>query len=362
MLTGQSAPQAQLRVATWVWLLPFGVLVLMGAIAFPLFYAAQRVSRALPSASSPRQLGLPPTKPASAPADPDRQLSEKLDTFVSCVNDRPRQSRDRYLSWVDGEQGPTGREAHISYGLYEVSVDPHCQGQLGKAPSLPPSLAELDGAMRRYAEVVLRIAPIITRAAEYYEAADYKDDGAAKAKQMHPALMRAFGEFDEVYGAALAAVEAVAVPLTLREIAHAEIRGDSVKALGARALLEARRLMGVAAAMNPRDLRTLDLPRYCGELEPLQARVDQFGKAAEQPGAPSWAARYRSSLLGFLKEAKGLRRRAERKQQFVGAHRSWLGTPAGWMVNDSPDAMRHALDEVLRQQAEIFGNRRFAAL
>mgnify|MGYP000715255320 CR=1 FL=1 len=56
--------------------------------------------------------------------------------------ERIHDSQERYLSWVDAQQGPTGKERHV-YGLYRISDGcGYCEQQLRDLEKLNADLKQ----------------------------------------------------------------------------------------------------------------------------------------------------------------------------------------------------------------------------
>jgi Protein of unknown function (DUF3829) len=126
-----------------------------------------------------------------------RARIEKSNAYIALTNRTIRISDawSRYASWVNLKTGPTGKERYIDYGIYSVY---DVRGELEKARAAAvaqPSLPELDEAMKRYADAVENVTPIINRAAGYYDRKDHKADGVAEGKELHAKLVPAMETF-----------------------------------------------------------------------------------------------------------------------------------------------------------------------
>jgi hypothetical protein len=123
-------------------------------------------------------------------------LAQKVNAYVGCINrlsERSYDSRERYFSWV-GKQGPTGKE-RIIYGLYTIYDTSGCKKNVEQANAVEPRLAELEAAASAYAAAVVALEPLLKEADDYYTQENYKDDGMAKGRALHPRLVAAWDAF-----------------------------------------------------------------------------------------------------------------------------------------------------------------------
>jgi hypothetical protein len=121
----------------------------------------------------------------------------KSNAYIELMNRTTRitDSWSRYTSWVNLKTGPTGKERYIDYGLYSVY---DVRGELEKARAAAgaqPAIADLDAAMKRYADAVEAVSPIINRANGYYDRKDYKTDNLVEGKDLHGKLVPAMENF-----------------------------------------------------------------------------------------------------------------------------------------------------------------------
>ena len=146
----------------------------------------------LPAARADSPAPLPGGGPAKVPAEAtaaDAALaatSAKFDAYVAYMNRslRAADSLARYRSWVNMRTGPTGHE-RIVYGLYAPYDLTDERAAAEKALAAPPSLPDLDDAMRAYIAANDALSPVLVKADGYYSRGDYKLDGMAGGKAMH---------------------------------------------------------------------------------------------------------------------------------------------------------------------------------
>ncbi|MBX7240719.1 MAG: YiiG family protein [Bacteroidia bacterium] len=129
---------------------------------------------------------------------PDGALLKKLNTCIDCVNrnrDRARASYNRYGSWVkDMEKGPQGNETH-KYGLYTIYGGKYYCDNLEGEKMLPPVLTDIDANIKTYLDAMRTLEALLIKTDKYYDNEDWKDDGMAKGKELHPQLIQAFNAF-----------------------------------------------------------------------------------------------------------------------------------------------------------------------
>lgn len=126
----------------------------------------------------------------------DVALLEELGLFVRCLTraePRARQSLARYLSWVKPRVGPTCKEPHVSYGLYEVYED---AVQLCRAASELAEGTEYLSAqaprLAEFANAFETLVPLAANAARYYDGERYLRDDCSWGMENHRPLLAAF--------------------------------------------------------------------------------------------------------------------------------------------------------------------------
>lgn len=124
---------------------------------------------------------------------------EKLNKYAECFNrngERAHQSLNRYLSWVDKNTGPTGKERNI-YGLYTIYGAEYYCDNMEKWDNESPDMPKLETAVKDYVKKMQALEALLKKADAYYTAENYKDDGFAQGKSMHKTLLNAFDAFFE---------------------------------------------------------------------------------------------------------------------------------------------------------------------
>lgn len=122
----------------------------------------------------------------------------KNNAYVKLLNEslRARDSWQRYLSWVNLQRGPTGKE-RIIYGLYSVNASSARDSIAAarKAADSKPAAPALDDAAKQLAASFETIFPTMNEANDYYDRKDYMSDSASGAKRLHGQLVPAAQAF-----------------------------------------------------------------------------------------------------------------------------------------------------------------------
>lgn len=251
---------------------------------------------------------------ASAAGGPDaeqRQLAEKLDPYVDCLNEHGNWtigSRDRYLSWVkSAEKGPTGREI-VVYGLYELRDSADCAKGIAASAGLPPDLPELEANATAFADALAHARQVTDEAHDYYDLEDYKDDDMARGKAMHAGIMQAFERFADANARLHEQVVAAKNELAAQELLR--LRDDPARLReyeARRVLFVARELVDLGAVREDE----LDLPAYEAKLTEYDASYrEAVAGAKEKGGGEPVDSMVLDKARDFLKSAKDYLRRA----------------------------------------------------
>ena len=250
----------------------------------------------------------PSSKPA-ATADTAglAATTQKFNAYVEFMNRTLRviDSLDRYKSWVNMKTGPTGRERLI-YGAYEVYDTKDEKAAAEAAIAAPPSLPDLDAAMRAYIAANDAVAPVLNKTAGYYEREDYKLDHMARGKELHQQIVTLGGAF-------IAARTRLDAVMTKEKLALDQIRLATLeKSEGRHARWHAGNVMMRAKqaldALQSGDGQAgnVDMPAFDAAMKDLGTAVvglDDY--KAEHPGAFSGFASFPDGFLGRLREIDG---------------------------------------------------------
>jgi hypothetical protein len=254
--------------------------------------------------------------------DPDVALGLKLNHPIECVNFSSGavfKSYRRYMSWFDEKTGPTGKEK-VVYGLYEVpssQVD-RCKKALEELAKVKqPPTPELDGFAKSYAEKLDAVSKAIDEAHLYYKSSAYKSDDFAKAKSMHPGLVKAFEEFEAADKALRGEIRKLQAGATERELAKVE-KSEGKK------LYWHKLNLGIAAekvvVAGNQDLDELDVPALeaaIAELDKANLDLLTYSKAnsAETSKVILWSM-YEGKATDVLAAARAVAERAKKKTPF----------------------------------------------
>ena len=258
-------------------------------------------------------------------------LTEKINAYVGCINrlsERSYDSRRRYFEWV-GKTGPTGKE-RIIYGTYTIYDTSACRKAVEKANTLEPRDAGLEAAASAYADAVSKLEPLLKEADDYYEREDYKDDGMAKGKAMHPRLIAAWDAFAAADTALRNGVEVINDRRAAERLAEIEQKEGRKAAYHVHALMiHAKRVLRAETSDKP-DVAAM--VKAVTEFEDLVKGAEEFSGNGD--------GKIGSSLIGnaksFLVTSKQLMRRIRDKVPYSSGDQMMMGGGGAWMVEGSP--------------------------
>lgn len=209
----------------------------------------------------------------------DDHLSDKLQPYIECINRNSNNVTDsgaRYLSWVDREKGPTGKENIVD--LYEIREIKGCVDGINGIADKDPDDPELEAAGKAYVEALTAIEAIGNEAHKYYDEKNFQDDKWAKAKEMHPKLVAAFDAFAKADQAMRTIVKGKNDAMQERSIAR--IEADMGKVLlwhDKRTMVLARKLM---------DLGDVPIqPEFALDLATFEPALNEYEKAVDEMNA-----------------------------------------------------------------------------
>lgn len=234
----------------------------------------------------------------------------KFDAYVGYMNRSLRSvdSLARYRSWVDMRRGPTGRE-RIVYGLYAPYDLTDERAAAEAALAAPPSLPDLDDAVRAYVAASDALSPVLVKADGYYGRGDYKLDGMAGGKAMH-------GDIAALGGAFLAARDRLEGVMRTEKLALDRIRLATIEAREGRGARwhVADVMMTGKVALDALDAK----PGARVDLAAFDAAMAGFGEAVK--AMDDYAAGHRDAfgafgsfpdgLLSHLREVQGRLKRS----------------------------------------------------
>ncbi len=283
---------------------------------------------------------------AVAPAGAQSPLpSEKINAYVRCINQlspRAYEALERYKSWV-ARSGPTGKE-RIIYGTYTISDPAGCQRNVEQAKAMAPHDDGLENAADAYVASVVALAPLLREADAYYRQENYKDDGMAKGKALHPRLVaawQAFATADKALTDRLEVLRAARTAARLGEIEKTEGRNAKFYAeallVGARRILDGHRTQPADVAVIFRDLQAY---------ETLFREAEQHA-AAKPPEVVEQG--YMRNHEAFLTTAKKLMRRVRDKTTYDAGEQMIQKSGGGWMLEGSHERLIRDFNDITRR-------------
>jgi hypothetical protein len=274
--------------------------------------ATQAASAAVSSAAAANS--------AAAQDDKDAALAEKLEGYIYCMNYSTRyamRSKEGYLSDVDAQKGPTGKEPNI----YIQSVDPEtCLKRITDAKAKPPSMPDLEAQAATYASTLTDLGKLTKTAHDYYDQKDFKDDKFAKGKAMHKPLMAAFDAFEKADKPFEDKVTTLNDGINQRRLV--ELKNDPARRLQydvAKSVDDAKKLVHFAEVDSLEKVDATGLNTALTSYEQSYGDLTSYadGHTAEADKVTMFS-RFRSTSEYFLKSAKELMRRKRDNKGFKG--------------------------------------------
>lgn len=212
------------------------------------------------------------------------------------------ESWNRYLSWVNVQRGPTGKE-RIIYGLYSVGSSANDAIAKARASAdAEPSIPALDAATKELAATFEKLLPILNEAEAYYDRKDYLTDGMKGGKALHEKLVPAAHAFIAARERTEALQNQFKSSLDLQQLAQVEKKEGKSRNWHLRyTMIQLKR----AVDLMPRD------PRKPGDLKAFDAALASFGDATRdfdnvvrESGKSSSVDSYPRDILGNLRELR----------------------------------------------------------
>lgn len=297
--------------------------------------------------------------PVAAPPEPTisgaEQQSVKVADFVDdCTNSftaSVQRSRDRYLGWVS-ESGPTGRERYISRGVGSIRNPSRCRQAVDGLATRTPPMPQFEAAAGQYVTSLEALYPVLSAADTYYERESYRDDDAARGRELHTSMVAGWAAFQ-------LAVDALEGPLRRIEDEARAARlermatdpAERSRYLVERTMGEARAIADVVAAMELRERRlvTADPGAFEAQVQLFQAHVDEM--RGHRPAAPEPQvdlSRFKREANDLLTTTLALMRRVRDETPFTRSELGRLGTSGGWMTDGSPDKLMDGYNDLVR--------------
>jgi len=209
---------------------------------------------------------------------------------------------------------------------------------LQAARTRPPRFAELETAGEAYARALGRLETIVNQARDYYEQGNYKDDGFAKGKALHPGLLAAWDEFRLAHRALNDEVVRLNDELEQAELARLDkAAGQRLTYLARKMLLEAKQLVRAGSVA---DASGLELAEFRPRLEAYEASVDALkayaAAHAEEAKGVSRLELVIDSASRTLVGAKELMRRKRDNLKYNDSDRVLIGANHAELVSGHP--------------------------
>lgn len=277
-------------------------------------------------------------------------IRNKLNVYVAMINGyslRAHDSLRRYLSWVNPETGPTGKERYILYGLYTIADPSNDIKNTRQIASQAPAVVTLDNSALQYADAVEVLYPLLNQADEYYTQEDYKDDNAQKGRQLHPDLMAGFERLVRSDRALRSALESVMEQLELQEINAFKQNNDMFSYWMRYSMLQAKEIMKEKSnSIELIDLGALEsaIKQYGGCISDLNKYVQSHPE--ETKGLTSLDM-FITAHKDCLTAAKKLMRRKRDNKAYTPIEKKLMSGAGGWMVEGSLAQLLNEYNELI---------------
>jgi len=259
----------------------------------------------------------------------------KMNAYVGCINrlsERAYDSHKRYFSWA-AQGGPTGRE-RIIYGTYTIYDTSDCRNKVEKANAMEPHDAALEAAATAYADAVGKLEPLLKEADDYYSAENYKDDGMAKGRALHPRLVAAWDAFAGADQKLRDAVEVVNDKRALEKLAAIEqSEGRKAHYYVEALMIQAKRVLHAQEAATP------DLAAITQALNDYEEAIKGAEQASGAGGDAKIGSFFMNNAKSYLVTGKQLMRRIRDHVPYSSSERMTLSAGSGWMVEGSPQRL-----------------------
>lgn len=257
--------------------------------------------------------------------------TRKINAYVACINrlsERAYDSRSRYFSWAS-KKGPTGKE-RIIYGTYTIYETDDCAKGVERANALEPHEAELEADAASYVAAVVTLEPLLKEADDYYSQENYKDDGMAKGKALHPRLVAAWDAFEKADRSLRSGLDRIQDAKAEQRLLEIERTFGHNGRYHVEVLMQrAKRVLRAEGAEAPK------LPEITATLTAYEAAVTA-AEAYATTNSSEIGSGYISSAKSFLVTAKQLMRRLRDKVPYSQGDRMMMSGGGGWMVEGSP--------------------------
>lgn len=277
------------------------------------------------------------TPAPAAGTDASASASDKLGLYIECYNrldSSAHSSISRYSSWVkDMKAGPTGKET-VVYGLYKIDPDAtqSCKKDFAKAAGQAPAMAKLDADGQAYIQALDALSTVVQEANTYYDRGNYKDDGFAKGKQLHPQLVERMEAFEAASGKFSDELDVQNDQVLETRMQQLEKeQGRTLPYLQMAAMSRAKQLVGFIQA------ETFDVAKAAERLDAYEKSADELQAyvTAHKDAVPMMWSSYGDALESYRKAAKERIRRIRDHVAYTHGEEMMLNAGSSWMVDGS---------------------------
>jgi ParB-like chromosome segregation protein Spo0J len=250
---------------------------------------------------------------------PDDKLGEKLGSYITCINQATssvRRSADRYADWVDKDKGVTGKESYV-YGIFEISDQATCIDGVKKSADLEPDDPALEATANEYVTALQAAITVVDEAYKYYDEKNYEDDKFAKAKELHPKLVKAFDDFEAADKKLRELVVAQNDALLERELERIEKeQGQKLRWQQAKLMNVAKKLMEATdAEITETGELKLDMAKFEPAFAAFEKQLDGLVAYTKANKAETDSITMFSSLVDGAEELKKAGKEMARRQR-----------------------------------------------
>ena len=274
-------------------------------------------------------------EPAEA-QDAAAATGKKVEAAIACINrlsERAHDSQARYMDWA-GDKPAMKKKPRNVLGLYTIYETDDCAKGVAESAAVEPRQPELEKASSDYVTAVIALEPMLKEADDYYQQENYRDDKFAKGKEMHPRLLKAWGDFNAADKALRQVVTKINDERQLTQLKELEkTQGKKAQYHILNTLLMAKPLL---ASEGEVEMKKMDVAKVTEQIKIYEQAVkDLEDYAAANPGERVDSF-YISSAKEFLGTAKALMRRVRDKTGFDQGELMILGSQGGgWMIEGS---------------------------
>jgi uncharacterized protein DUF3829 len=279
----------------------------------------------------------------SAAADTPLPPAAKMNAYVECVNrlsERSYDSRKRYFSWA-APSGPTGHE-RIIYGTYTIYDTSGCRKNVAAANAMEPHDPALEAAAAAFVDAVTKLEPLLKEADDYYSAQNYKDDGMAKGKELHPRLVAAWDAFANADHNLRDAVEVINDRRAVEKLAAIEkSEGRKAHYYVEALMIHAKHVLVAEKAATP------DVPAITQALNDYEEAIKGAEQASGAGGDAKIGSMFISNAKSYLVTGKQLMRRFRDHEPYSAGDRMIMNSGSGWMVEGSPQRLLRDYNQLI---------------